>query len=1241
MTLLKDLIRVPDRVHQGDFVLKLTDGVERPKETLASYVVTPQLRESFDAALSLVGSAVKERTSKAVLLHGSFGSGKSHFMAVLYQLLQHDANARSVAELAPVVSKHDGWLAGKKFLLVPYHMIGAKNLESALFDGYVRRVQKLHPEAGIPEVYLSDRLFEDAKRFREDLGDAAFFSRLNAGKTPSGGWGAIGAAWEASSFEAAMAAAQGSDARGRLVSDLTRTLFTAYQGVFAGSGEGYVPIDLGLSNISRHAKSLGYDGLVLFLDELILWLLTQIADAAFVEREGAKLVKLVESGSHDRPVPIVSFVARQRDLKELVGDFIPGAQKLSLADALKYMNDRFSLIKLEDRNLPAIVEKRLLAPKDEAARQLLEQAFTETDRLRPEVMSALLGRKGDRNAFRSVYPFSPALIDTLIAVSSLLQRERTALKLLSQLLVSQRDSLKLGDIVPVGDLYDVLAEGDEPFSQEMKAHFEEAKRIFATKFLPILEESHRMTRAEALSRPMDDPQGKRFRADERILKTLLLAALAPEVEALRDLSAVRLNALNHGSMTAPVAGGEVQAVARKCRDWASQVGALRVSDDPANPVVSVKLTGVEVDAILEKALAEDKPGNRRKKVRELLFKSLDIEDSGEMFVRHDLLWRGTRRSVLVDFQNIREVSDDVLRVKGEEWKLILDFPFDEAGRSPADDLARLELFRQKGELSQVFCWIPRFFSREAQADLGRLVILDHLLSGDRLRQHTPDLSDIDRAAARGEMENLQAQLKTRLTNDLELAYGIRIEAGSRRIDGTHDLAQLLVSLDESFSPRPPVAANLAEGLRKVLEQLFGHLFPAHPDFGEEVKPALVKKVAEEVRRAAELADARILVEKPMRDPLRKVAMPLNLGKMYEDAFVLERHWVNHFERKIAELPGELTVAQLRRWIDEPKAMGLPKELQDVVLLVFADQTQRTFFLGNAPYAVQVGSVRDELVLRSQQLPLEEVWKKASDRAGTVFGWAGGSHRTAANVASLIEALRKKESEHRDGARDLRDVLLARLQALGIPEAESTRLATARAAVELLEAVRKAPDSGVCDAFVGAKAPTPDQVLARSFSSAVEVAHALRETRWEVFAAAQKLPGDHGRAAAAVAEEVSDALRKDELAVALRPVLANTEKKALKLTSDYLTSAQAPPPGPVPTKPEPLPTTPGPGPVTPRPVAPGPVGSKTRVLVEEDYREVGDASSARSLFSDLEAKLKKAPGRHLRLTWRIEQEDGSR
>jgi hypothetical protein len=35
-----------------------------------------------------------------------------------------------------------------------------------------------------------------------------------------------------------------------------------------------VSLDEGLAVMSRHAQSLGYDGIILFLDELILWLAT-------------------------------------------------------------------------------------------------------------------------------------------------------------------------------------------------------------------------------------------------------------------------------------------------------------------------------------------------------------------------------------------------------------------------------------------------------------------------------------------------------------------------------------------------------------------------------------------------------------------------------------------------------------------------------------------------------------------------------------------------------------------------------------------------------------------------------------------------------------------------------------------------------------------------------------------------------------------------------------------------------
>jgi pyridoxine kinase len=55
----------------------------------------------------------------------------------------------------------------------------------------------------------------------------------------------------------------------------------------------------------------------------------------------------------------------------------------------------------------------------------------------------------------------PALVDALVALSNALQRERTAIKLLNELLVEHIEDLKVGDVVGVGDLWDVLAGGED------------------------------------------------------------------------------------------------------------------------------------------------------------------------------------------------------------------------------------------------------------------------------------------------------------------------------------------------------------------------------------------------------------------------------------------------------------------------------------------------------------------------------------------------------------------------------------------------------------------------------------------------------------------------------------------------------------------------------------------------------------------------------------------------------------
>ena len=274
--------------------------------------------------------------------------------------------------------------------------------------------------------------------------------------------------------------------------DLVQFIFPAFRGIAQGKDEAYVDLDVGLSVISAHAKSLGYDALILFLDELILWLATHSADIGFVQTEGNKLAKLVESRKSDRPVPIISFVARQRDLRELIGENVTGVEQLNFSDVLSHWEGRFHTITLEDRNLPVIAQKRVLRPKNDACRAELEEAFEKTAQVRQEIMEVLLTREADRAMFKLVYPFSPALMQALVAVSSALQRERTALKIMLQLLVNRRDTLRLGDVIPLGDLWDVVAHGDEAFTDVMRVNFENAKNLYQNKLRPLLEQQHQI-----------------------------------------------------------------------------------------------------------------------------------------------------------------------------------------------------------------------------------------------------------------------------------------------------------------------------------------------------------------------------------------------------------------------------------------------------------------------------------------------------------------------------------------------------------------------------------------------------------------------------------------------------------------------------------------------------------------------------------------------------------------------------
>jgi hypothetical protein len=250
-----------------------------------------------------------------------------------------------------------------------------------------------------------------------------------------------------------------------------------------------------------------------------------------------------------------------------------------------------------------------------------------------------------------------------------------------QLLVEQRDTLTVGDILPVGDLFDVIAHGDEAFSQDMAIHFDNAKRLYHQKLLPLLEKLHgRREDVERLS--YDDPRQMAFRNDDRLVKTLLLAALVPGVESLRALNAERLAALNHGTIKTPIPGREGQEVLRRCRSWGASVGEIRIGEEAANPTISIQLSASIRRPSLNRRAVRTTRGTAFGASARCSSSNSALTGEHEFEQSHDFLWRQTKRSCLVLFRNIRELPDTSLDNADARWKLMIDYPFDEGWSRP-------------------------------------------------------------------------------------------------------------------------------------------------------------------------------------------------------------------------------------------------------------------------------------------------------------------------------------------------------------------------------------------------------------------------------------------------------------------------------------------------------------------------------------------------------------------------------
>ncbi len=1147
MTKLRDLLILPETVSKGQFVVTLAEGIKHPEELLRDYAITPDLAAAFDKALGLSREALQNARSIGSYIHGSFGSGKSHFMAALSLTLAGDPTPWAKPELHATLAKH-AWVKDAKLLRLHFHVVGAQTLEEKIFAEYLDFVQREHKDAPLPALFQDAALFENAAHVRKTLGDAPFFEQLNAGAPTAdgGGWGTFrpAARWHAESFETAL---QSTDPqlRADLFSALVRTLFPA----FIGQQSRYIGIDHGLAILSQHAAKLGYQGVVLFLDELILWLASRAADQTWLSAEATKVAKLVESQDTHRPIPIISFVARQRDISELVGDSMAGSNATNLRDSLKWWEGRFDTITLPDRNLPAIVAARVVKPKDTQARNQLAQAFSGLQRGARVSWATLLGEEWTAQDFQQVYPFSPALVQSLVALSHYLQRERTALKVLMEMLVQHMEDFELGHLVAVGDLFDVLAGGEDPMDGRMRDLFDSAKKLYNNELLPLIQDRNNTTTDATCQRKKDSHPialgcancpNKACRGDNRLVKTLLLAALVPEVQVLKRLTASRLVGLNHGTLEAVIPGREAKDAVLRLRDYAAEIGKLQIGPED-DPTLAISLQGVDVKPLLDQERVQDSPGAQRRRLRELLFQSLQLNDT-QMEMPYALEWRGTTRKGSVRFGNVREMTDSDLDVPtGDDFRVVIDYPFDEPQHRPSEDEERVRLYIDKGRSGRTVVWLPSFFSDKLKRDLGDLVVVEYVLNneGQTLALLRPE----DRARAVAELQSLCNQKKERLKRALSAAYGVAsMQDGD--LDEDNRVSQNFYLLREDLKVQPSLGADLKTSMDGAIGDMLAQWYPRHPKFSERLTTMKLTKALERFQAAVDADGQRIAVDRAER-PLLDICFDAKVLAVTDT-------WASVQAAVLQEVDGRLaarglvrpTVKQVADAFDTEGLLGLQRDLRDFYVLAYAAWGARQLrFDGLLLKDLRIGQLNVDAELEKPVLPSAAEFQAALGKAGTLFGIAvAGRALNPKNVNDFVEKLQNARNVAiTQSAGAITNLLMQRAGFFQL-DPEPARLRTASSAMLLLDEINDRDVVAVVQRLAAFEPATSATALAKHFTDAWKVSSALQERlQFDLFADVKALTDRAD--AAELLEQLRRVLEADQVQTELKTQIDQLAQKA--------------------------------------------------------------------------------------------------
>ncbi|MEZ4399121.1 MAG: DUF6079 family protein [Kofleriaceae bacterium] len=969
----------PEDIRAMGFVIKLRElaaGTPELTRLVDDYVVTPAVAEDLPVVLDKMKQVLDRREEYGRFVHGSFGSGKSHYLTMLALLCENmtEAWAKDHPLFRELRGKHQPWMSSAHLLVVRIHMLSVKGrgtgLDRAVYDGFNEALRR---RGKAPFEFLHvDGVLDEARREAAQYGDVFWKNLASAGVVAG-----------KDDFDA-MA---GASIKQREA--LARAYLKYKERDPASAGIDPRWSD-GLKRMAEHAKAQGFGGLVLMIDEFLLWL-GEKSGQEFVEAIN-DLNVIVDHSTGQRAVPMFVFVARQKDIREFYPDLV---DETKIHEQLDHHAQRFEVTKLQDIELRHIVKERVLRPKDDAARDAIAAVTLRLAQDHEKIVMGLLG-SGDLDVgyLRDVYPFHPALIETLIDVTALMQRERSALRLLYELLVIHYPTLPLGQFLPVGSAFDaIFPRGGVEASKKVEL-LQDVHRQYYDKLVPA------MKAMRAADPEFDD---KRQHALDQLVKTVLLAEVSPRLKG-KGLTIERLVQLNSADVDGETYRGRLRVAAGDLVALSNIALDLQVSSTDKTALVRYVLGGVSLGEVLARAKSKvDNVAQRFKVFFGALKGALGVagkrgfDDGDDNVGDYELKsWRGTRRKGALRLANVRELPYEAFEAPEGGFTVLVDYPWDEPGHNVEEDRQKAMSVRKNRGNRYTVCWLPRHLSPGELALLTDLAAVRFLQS----REGQDELLDTLAPAERVRLVD-QAHGREKLLQE-------QIDALLLEVYVKHGEWFPLISDVDTRRPHETIEDNL----KHIAGLLMDRRYPQHPTFPTEPKKVELGRLLDWMVAAGD-ATTSVPYDEDTERALKQLGQPLelvNLGQTKASLKLTSTYLKDVLQRADRDTVNWSEVADALR-----EQYGFQPLVLDLFLGFLCQRDHRALNqVSGEPLEVTIGMPASTLIrLERGKLVSAAEWSRLRELATELFGLARPpAQRSLQQQDKLAAELRRVGGERR-------------------------------------------------------------------------------------------------------------------------------------------------------------------------------------------------------------------------------------